>query len=258
MKSLQSCPTLCDPIDGSPPGSPVPGILQALSRQRGGHSRLIPQELCPHINLSSLQKVKREAPHSHCQGTSVSLGPSECLTLARFCSVHVVLSCHVKTKKVRLCFREEGVFGTTISVECAGLHGEGFPGGTSDKEPACQCRRGKRHKFDPWVGKIPGEGNGYPLQHSCLEKPTDRGAWRAAVQGVAKSWTQVSDLAHTLSPMKADTSLCALFCHKRNPSVVLVVTVPFCTFPAGLCCLGRWAEAGFSWPSPYVWCGTSP
>ena len=29
-KSLQSCPTLCDPIDGSPPGSPVPGILQAL------------------------------------------------------------------------------------------------------------------------------------------------------------------------------------------------------------------------------------
>ena len=30
-KSLQLCPTLCDPIDGSPPGSPVPGILQALS-----------------------------------------------------------------------------------------------------------------------------------------------------------------------------------------------------------------------------------
>ena len=28
-KSIQSCPTLCDPIDGSPPGSPVPGILQA-------------------------------------------------------------------------------------------------------------------------------------------------------------------------------------------------------------------------------------
>ena len=28
-KSLQSCPTLCDPVDGSPPGSPIPGILQA-------------------------------------------------------------------------------------------------------------------------------------------------------------------------------------------------------------------------------------
>ena len=31
-KSLQSCPTLCDPIDGSPPGSPIPGILQARTR----------------------------------------------------------------------------------------------------------------------------------------------------------------------------------------------------------------------------------
>ena len=31
-KSLQSCPTLCDPIDGSPPGSPIPGILQARTK----------------------------------------------------------------------------------------------------------------------------------------------------------------------------------------------------------------------------------
>ena len=32
---------------------------------------------------------------------------------------------------------------------------ESFPGGTSGKEPACQCRRHKRHEFNPWVGKIP-------------------------------------------------------------------------------------------------------
>ena len=32
---------------------------------------------------------------------------------------------------------------------------KGFPGGASDKEPACQCRRLKRHHLDPWVGKIP-------------------------------------------------------------------------------------------------------
>ena len=36
-KSLQSCPTLCDPIDGSPPGSPVPGILQARTHGVGCH-----------------------------------------------------------------------------------------------------------------------------------------------------------------------------------------------------------------------------
>ena len=33
-KSLQSCPTLCDPMDGSPPGSPIPGILQARTLER--------------------------------------------------------------------------------------------------------------------------------------------------------------------------------------------------------------------------------
>ena len=37
-KSLQSCPTLCDPIDGSPPGSPVPGILQARTLDWGAIS----------------------------------------------------------------------------------------------------------------------------------------------------------------------------------------------------------------------------
>ena len=38
-----------------------------------------------------------------------------------------------------------------------------------------------------------GEGNGTPLQYSCLENPMDGGAWWAAVHGVAKSWTRLSD-----------------------------------------------------------------
>jgi len=40
-----------------------------------------------------------------------------------------------------------------------------------------------------WVGKIPTGGNGNPLQDSCLGNPMDRGAWRATVHEVAKSWT---------------------------------------------------------------------
>ena len=40
--------------------------------------------------------------------------------------------------------------------------------------------------FDPGSGRSPGEGNGYPLQYSCLEDPMDRGAWQAAVDGVAR------------------------------------------------------------------------
>ena len=65
----------------------------------------------------------------------------------------------------------------------------GFPGGTSGKEPACQSSRCKRHRFDPWVGKIPGEEQGNPLQYSCRENLMDRGAWLAIVHGVAESQT---------------------------------------------------------------------
>ena len=42
------------------------------------------------------------------------------------------------------------------------------------------------------VGKTPGKGNGNPLQYSWLKNPMDRGDWWATVQGVAKSWTQLS------------------------------------------------------------------
>ena len=42
-----------------------------------------------------------------------------------------------------------------------------------------------------------GEGDGTPLQYSCLENPTDRGAWWAAVNGVAKSRTRLSDFTFT-------------------------------------------------------------
>ena len=46
-------------------------------------------------------------------------------------------------------------------------------------------------------GSCLGEGNGTPLQYSCLENPTDGGAWWAAVHGVAKSWTRLSDFTFT-------------------------------------------------------------
>ena len=44
-----------------------------------------------------------------------------------------------------------------------------------------------------------GEGNGNPLQHSCLGNPTDREGWWATVHGVAKSWTQFRDHTTTTS-----------------------------------------------------------
>jgi len=67
----------------------------------------------------------------------------------------------------------------------------GFPGGAAGKESTCQCRRCQRRVFNPWVGRSPGGGNGKPIQHSCLENPMDRGAWRATVCGITKSQTQL-------------------------------------------------------------------
>ena len=45
----------------------------------------------------------------------------------------------------------------------------------------------------PESGRFPGGGNGNLLQYSCLENSTERGAWRATVHGVPKSWTQLSN-----------------------------------------------------------------
>ena len=66
----------------------------------------------------------------------------------------------------------------------------GLPRGLSDKESACNI--GDPSSI-PWLGRSPEQGNGNPLQYSCLENPVDRGAWRATVHGVTKSRTQVSD-----------------------------------------------------------------
>ena len=65
-----------------------------------------------------------------------------------------------------------------------------FLGGPDGKESACSA--GDLGSI-PGSVRSPGEGNGNPLQYSCLENPMDRGAWRATVHGVAESGTQLSD-----------------------------------------------------------------
>ena len=51
----------------------------------------------------------------------------------------------------------------------------------------------------PGSGRSPGEGNGNPLQYSCLENPMGGGAWWATVHGVKKSRTRLSDFTHSLT-----------------------------------------------------------
>ena len=59
----------------------------------------------------------------------------------------------------------------------------GLPWWLSDKESACQCRR---HRFDPWVRKIPWRRKWQVTQYFFQKKPMDRGAWQATVHRVTK------------------------------------------------------------------------
>ena len=70
----------------------------------------------------------------------------------------------------------------------------GFPGGSDCKEFPCNV---EDLGSIPGLGRSPGGEHGNPLQYFCLGNLVDRGAWRAAIHGVAKSWTQFSDWACT-------------------------------------------------------------
>ena len=73
----------------------------------------------------------------------------------------------------------------------------GFPGGSDGKESArCAGDSGSI----PGSGRSPGEGNGNPLQDSCLENSMDGGAWWATVHGVMESRTRLSDFTSLLPP----------------------------------------------------------
>ena len=63
----------------------------------------------------------------------------------------------------------------------------GFPGDSDGKESACNV--GHLGLIPGW-GRSPGEGNGYPLQYSCLGNSMDSGAWPATVHEVKKSQTE--------------------------------------------------------------------
>ena len=69
----------------------------------------------------------------------------------------------------------------------------GFPSGTVVKNLPTSAEDARDVGLIPGSGRSPGEGNGNPLQNSCLENPMDRGAWWATVHGMAKGWTQRND-----------------------------------------------------------------
>ena len=133
-KLLQSCPTLCDPMDCSLPVYSVHGILQA------GILKWVVMPCFP-----TQASNPRLLHFLHWQAGSL------------------------------LC--------------CS------FPGGSDSKASACNA--GDLGLISG-SGRSLGERNGNTLQNSCLENHMNRGAWRAAVHGVAKCWTQLSDFTFFL------------------------------------------------------------
>ena len=87
--------------------------------------------------------------------------------------------------------------------------------------------------------KQDGEGNGPPLQYSCLENPMDEGAWKAAVHGVAEGQTRLSDFTFTFH-------FPALEKEMATHSSVLAWRIPGMAEPGGLLSMGS-HRVGHNW-----------
>ena len=81
----------------------------------------------------------------------------------------------------------------------------GFPGGLTVKRICLQCRR---YGFDSWVGRSPGEGNGYPLQYSCLGNPMDRGPGGLQSMGSQKSLARLKQQNNSIIYMYLSICVC--------------------------------------------------
>ena len=146
---VQSCPTFCNPMDWSPPGSSVHGISQARNTRTSCHFLL--------------------------QGIFLTQTLNPCLQGLLVCLKQITLDT---------------------------IHG------TGGKEPTCQCRRQKRCRFDPCVGKIPwSEGMATHSSTLAWRIPMDRGAWHATVLGSQRVVHDWSDLAHMSYPHLILTTL---------------------------------------------------
>ena len=168
--SLQSSPTLCDPIDHRRQPTRLPRPWDSPGKNTGVGCHFLLQ----------CMKVKSESEVA--QSCPTLSDAMDCSPPGS--SIHGIFQARVlEWGAIVFSVRSAG----RRIFEAGKLEGmRDLPDGASDKEPACQCRRPKRLRFNPCVG---------PLQYSCLENPTDRGACRATVHRVSKSRTRLKRLS---------------------------------------------------------------
>ena len=138
--------------------------------------------LCPHLQTTQLFLCISDSWNQAALGWNRFLGNLFMMQMSFLClfslmSIHrnpggkQSFPCYFQVTKnrssqVEISISSLYIFYMYINIE--------LPWWLSGKEYTCQCRR---YGFNPWVGRIPGEGNGNSLQYCCLGSPMDRGAW---------------------------------------------------------------------------------
>ena len=170
-KLLQSCLILCNPIDGSPPSSSVPGIVQArtlewvaISFSNAWKWKVKVKSLSRVQLFASPWTVACQAPLS--MGFSRQSTGAGCHCLLQLCTLNIYN--FYLSRKYKNCLKIN-LFTQyrSLSIIC-------LTGGSDSKESACNA--GDLGSISE-PGRSPGKWNGNPLQYSCLENPMDRGAW---------------------------------------------------------------------------------
>ena len=110
------------------------------------------------------------------------------LLCIKFCQWHVEVLVFLLARHVLSCLTAPSLGLSQYCIRCSA---NGLPGG-SDSSKESTCNGGDPGSI-PGLGRSPGEGNGNPVQYSCLMNSMDREALRATVYGVTKSQTQLSD-----------------------------------------------------------------
>ena len=150
----QSCPALCDPMDCSPQGSSVHGIFQARIQEWAAIS--YSREYLPNPGIKHTSFASPASVY-RCFSTTPPGKPHNNFSSSNIAFIIFLVRASLIAQLVK-------------------------------NLPAMQATP----VWSLGSGRSPGEGNGNPLQYSCLGNLMDRGTWLAAVHGVTKSWTRLS------------------------------------------------------------------
>ena len=196
-KSLQSCPTLCDPIDGSPLGFPVPGILQARTLEwvaisfSNAWKWKVKVKLLSRVPLfETAWTAAYQAPPSmgfsrqeYWSGLPLP-SPTKYLPYSKwFCMLIVIIITIFTSHTVRISKKDAYYLQLLQTLYIYNFIHNGLPWWIRQYKIACNAGD---VGLIPGLGRSPGERNGNALQYSCLENSMDRGAWWATVHGVVK------------------------------------------------------------------------